>query len=199
MTFFNKRTDSFYACQYFNKTQRYATKSEWIFMKFKNEICFYHCQDQHAFTGRLIRKKRKVDISQCHIAFDYEDLEILYVPENSKFMVKASEFEFEASNSISDIEIKYKLPTKFKSCLINRARNGDIFLLEHNLYRYFSQTNKLVQQTKWISDYIFLTSTRDSIALILKLSIDIFRNGIRVLYKNEQLTLAHAGDQKVLE
>lgn len=60
-------------------------------------------------------------------------------------MVKASEFEFEASNSISDIEIKYKLPTKFKSCLINRARNGDIFLLEQNLYRYISQTNKLVQ------------------------------------------------------
>ena len=139
------KTDSFYACQYFNKTQRYTAKSDWIFLQFKNEIFFYHLQDQHPFTGRLIRKKKKVDISDRHIVFDHEDLEILYVPENSKFIVKASEFEFEGSSSISDIEVKYRLPIKFKNALMNRAKNGEILLLEQNLYRYNPQTNKLVQ------------------------------------------------------
>jgi hypothetical protein len=63
MKFFNNRIDSFYACQYFKKTQRYGSKSEWIYMKLKNEIYFYHIQDQHPFIGRIIRKKKRVDIS----------------------------------------------------------------------------------------------------------------------------------------
>lgn len=67
------------------------------------------------------------------------------------------------------------------------------------MYRYVHAGNKLIQETKRISDYIFLTSTRDSAAFIVKLSIDIFRNGIRVFYRNEELTLAHTGDQKTLE
>jgi hypothetical protein len=50
-----------------------------------------------------------------------------------------------------------------------------------------------------MSDYIFLASLKDSNAFIVKLSIDIFRNGIRVFYKNTEIVLSLTGDQKVLE
>lgn len=80
-----------------------------------------------------------------------------------------------------------------------KARNGDLFLLQQNLYRYTPALNKLVQQTKRLTDYIFITSTRDSAYFIIKLSIDIFRNGIRVYFKNEELILAHTGNEAHLE
>lgn len=83
--------------------------------------------------------------------------------------------------------------------MINRTRNGELLLLEHNLYRYIPSVNKLIQETKRITDYIFLASTKDSAYFIIKLSIDIFRNGIRIFYKNEDMILAHTGDQAILE
>ena len=116
------------------------------------------------------------------------------MPENAKFMVRVSEFELESSSSISDIEIKYKFPVKFKNPLISRTHSGEILLLEQFLYRYAPSCNKLVQETKKISDYIFLSSSRDGSYIIVKTSIDIFRNGIRVYYKDQDLTLLFTGE-----
>lgn len=74
MSFLMNKTDSFYACQFFNKTQKHAAKSDWINMKFKHEIFFYHTKDEHSFVGKLIRKKKKKNITECCITFDHEDL-----------------------------------------------------------------------------------------------------------------------------
>ena len=108
-------------------------------------------------------------------------------------MVRANEFELESPSSISDIEIKYKFPLKLKNPLVTLTRMGEILLLEQYLYRYAPSCNKLVQETKKISDYIFLTSNRDGNYLIVKTSIDIFRNGIRVYFKDQDIVLSLTG------
>lgn len=75
MIFLNNKADSFYACSYYNKTLKFTvTKSSWIFLKMKHELYFYHVQDQHPFTGKIIRKKKKKDIHDYNITFDPEDL-----------------------------------------------------------------------------------------------------------------------------
>lgn len=74
MSFLMSKTDSFYACHFFKKTQKHTIKSDWIFLKSKHELFFYNFVDQHACNGKLIRKKKKINIDELRIAFDPEDL-----------------------------------------------------------------------------------------------------------------------------
>lgn len=38
--------------------------------------------------------------------------------------------------------------------------------------------------TRKLSDYIFITNSKENLYFIVKISIDIFKNGIRTHYKN---------------
>ena len=62
MLFLMDKTDSFYACYFFKKTLKHMQKSEWLCMKQKHEVYFYHVKDQHPSSGKLIRKKKKLNI-----------------------------------------------------------------------------------------------------------------------------------------
>lgn len=66
----------------------------------------------------------------------------------------------EQPSTISDIEIKYKLPVKMKNPHILMQSNGDILILEQMLYKYTPSANKLYQLSKKINDLIFLSEYR---------------------------------------
>lgn len=104
----------------------------------------------------------------------------------------------EQPTTISDIEIKYKMPLKFKNPLVQMQSNGDILILEQVLYRFNPPSNKIIQETKKINDIIFLTEYKESSYLIIKTSVDIFKNGIRVYYNDEDFILSPTGNQTLL-
>ena len=62
MTFLLGRTDSFYACHFFKKTQKYEMRTEWVLYKRNHEIFFYNTRDSHSHEGKLIRKKKKINV-----------------------------------------------------------------------------------------------------------------------------------------
>ena len=48
-------------------------KKDWLLGKKGNEIYFVNVNDQHVCQGRIIRKKRKVNIDNCMICFVPEE------------------------------------------------------------------------------------------------------------------------------
>jgi hypothetical protein len=97
------RADSFYACYFFKKGQKYETKDEWMCIKQQYKLFFYHIRDQYSTVVKLIRKGRKLNLDGIHTVLDRESLEMLYVPENTKFVVTANEYDLESPWSLSDI------------------------------------------------------------------------------------------------
>jgi hypothetical protein len=47
-------------------------KHPWIFAKKHNEIFFYNIEDKHRSQIKLVRKKKRIDISSTKIIFDPE-------------------------------------------------------------------------------------------------------------------------------
>lgn len=58
-------------------------------------------------------------------------------------------------------------------------------MLEQMVYRYSIEDNKLSQQSKRINDHIFLAQSHEHGFLVVRMSIDIFLNGIRVYFANK--------------
>lgn len=63
------------------------------------------------------------------------------------------------------------------------------------VYRYDIESNTVHQDSKKINDYIYLASNSDFNFLIIQLSIDIFRNGIRIYINDKYKSLVAAGNQ----
>ena len=66
------------------------------------------------------------------------------------------------------------------------------------LYKYTPSANKLFQLSKKINDLIFLSEYKESSYLIVKVSVDIFKNGIRVFYQDEDYVLVATGNEVLL-
>ncbi len=67
------------------------------------------------------------------------------------------------------------------------------------MYKYSTLENKLSQQTKKITEHIFLARSHDFEFMVVRMSIDIFRNGIRVFLNHIEIDLFFVGDQDLLE
>ena len=52
----------------------FLSPKEWIFLKKFNELYFFHIKDEHVCHGKVIRKKRKIDLNINHLIFDPEEL-----------------------------------------------------------------------------------------------------------------------------
>ena len=66
------KTDSFYACSFFKRTAKYVRTNEWIFSKHGHEVYMYNILDHHICHGKVIRKKKPVNISDRHVVFEPE-------------------------------------------------------------------------------------------------------------------------------
>lgn len=62
------------------------------------------------------------------------------------------------------------------------------------VYRYVVDENKLYQESKRINDGIFLTSSNIHKYIVLRLSTDIFRHGIRIYYDDKYDTVYPSGN-----
>lgn len=112
----NMNIDSFHACLNHKKMWVFQDeKHSWIMGKRFNEVYFYNLEDGHRCQVKVIRKKKKIELAHIKLAFDPAELELKYIAENSKLVIHISEFELEKASSLSDIEIKYRLPVKFKN------------------------------------------------------------------------------------
>lgn len=74
MEILTNKSDSFYACYYFKRIGMFISSSDWIILKKLNEIHFYNISDEHICHGKIIRKKRKIDITSNHLIFDPDEL-----------------------------------------------------------------------------------------------------------------------------
>jgi hypothetical protein len=69
------KIDSFHACVQLKKTSMFQEeKHAWILGKRCNEVYFYNINDDHRCHVKVIRKKKKIDLSQIKIVFDPEEL-----------------------------------------------------------------------------------------------------------------------------
>ena len=132
----------------------------------------------------MIRKKKKVTVEGNHILFNQEELEVMMMLEGTKNMVKTSDFELSDCFTISDIEIKFKFPFKLKNPMMF-LRGREIYLCDQLIYRYNIDENKLYQESKKINDCIYLAPSHEHCFMAIRLSIDIFRHGIRI-YINDK-------------
>lgn len=73
----------------------------------------------------------------------------------------------------------------------------DIYFLEGMVFRYSTASNKIFQESKKIGDHIYLSSNSDCSFMVILLSMDIFRNGIRIYINDSYETLFPAGNQAV--
>lgn len=67
-------------------------------------------------------------------------------------------------------------------------------MYDQMIYKYAMDQNKLYQESKKINDGIFLTSSIEFNYLIIRLSIDIFRHGIRLYYNDKYETIYPSGN-----
>jgi hypothetical protein len=171
---------------------------EWLLAKRQNEIYFFNIKDRHLCQGRVIRKKKKIMVDNCHLIFDQEDLELNFMLEGTKNMVKTSEFDLEDCFTISDIEIKYKFPLKFKNPIVF-MKGREIYLYDQMIYRYAIDENKLYQKSQKISDCLCMVPSVDHNYLVVRLSIDIFRHGIRIYRGDKYETVMPSGNPALAE
>ena len=100
----------------------------------------------------------------------------------------------EKASCLSDIEIKHRLPIKFKSPFIFfDHKHQEIFILENYVYKYSIPENKICQETKKIPEAIFLARSYDFNYLVIKLSIDIFKSGIKLFINQTEIDLYFVG------
>ena len=97
---------------------------------------FFNLEDNHCCRGKVIRKGRKIDIEDRCIVFDSEELSVKLILENTKFIVKAGDFELEEFTTISDIEICNKFPIKMHNPMMFQAPTGEFYILEQSVFRY---------------------------------------------------------------
>ena len=83
--------DSFHAC-FKAKRVKYSNPNtkEWILAKKYNEIYFFNIEDEHVCHGRIIRKKKKINIENAHMIFNSEDYEANFMLEGTKNFVRTS-------------------------------------------------------------------------------------------------------------
>lgn len=67
-------------------------------------------------------------------------------------------------------------------------------MYDQMIYKYAMDQNKLYQESKKINDGIFLASSIEFNYLIIRLSIDIFRHGIRLYYNDKYETIYPSGN-----
>lgn len=88
--YLNYNFDSFQACSRSKKAKHSSGYSEWLLAKRANEVYFFNIVDKHICQGRVIRKKNKIMIEQSHAIFNAEDLELNFMLEGTKNVVKTS-------------------------------------------------------------------------------------------------------------
>jgi len=63
--------DSFHACLNHKKTWSFHEEKHcWLIGKRMNELYFYNMSDDHRCQVKVVRKKKKIDLSQIKIVFD---------------------------------------------------------------------------------------------------------------------------------
>lgn len=64
--------DSYHACWKSKKLKNNVASNnrEWLLAKKDNEVYFFNIADSHACQGRIIRKKKKINIENNYILFN---------------------------------------------------------------------------------------------------------------------------------
>jgi hypothetical protein len=73
-------------------------------------------------------------------------------------------------------------------------RGKEIFLFDQMVYRYAIDENKLYQESKRINDGICLAQSSIHNYMVVRLSTDIFRHGIRIYYDDKYDTVYPSGN-----
>ena len=113
--------------------------------------------------------------------------------EGTKNIVKTSEFELDDCFTISDIEIKYKFPLRLKNPMMF-MQGREIYLYDGAIYRYSIDENKLFQESKKVNDCLCLVNSEEHSYMAVRLSIDIFRHGIRIYHQDKYDILLPSGN-----
>lgn len=74
------------------------------------------------------------------------------------------------------------------------SKGKEIFFFDQMVYRYAVEENKLYQESKKINDGIFMAPSNLHQFIVLRLSTDIFRHGIRVYFDNKYDTIYPSGN-----